>query len=178
MKLQNNLEAKVFFDKARNKLYNIGSWSNVSKGISASFALTDRYGFIKNGLPMVGDHIRINIPGPGSSVGEGFDWVRIEMVEEKSQPEREFCIIKVRPTDDPLKMEGTAHFFERQATSSFMVKREGLLLAAEIHGRNEKPNTGNRKLTDKIRNVVVSTAAKGGLAIIQWQKLAKGLLDF
>ena len=127
---------------------------------------------------MVGDHIRINIPGPGSSVGEGFDWVRIEMVEEKSQPEREFCIIKVRPTDDPLKMEGTAHFFERQATSSFMVKREGLLLAAEIHGRNEKPNTGNRKLTDKIRNVVVSTAAKGGLAIIQWQKLAKGLLDF
>jgi len=99
-------------------------------------------------------------------------------VEEKSDPEREFCIIEVRPSDDPLKMEGTAHFFERRATSSFIVKREGVLLAAEIHGRNEMPNTDNRKLTDKIRNLAVSTAATVGLAKIQWQKLAKGLLDF
>ena len=177
-KAPNSTQAKFFFNQARDRLYNIANWSNVSEGISASFALTDRDGIIKNGLPVVGDHIRINIPGPGSSVGEGYDWVRIEMVEEKSEPERESCVIKVRPSEDPSTKEGTAHFFEKQATSSFMVKRERMLLAVEIHGRNEKPNTDNKKLTDKIRNLLVSTAAKGGLAKIQWQKLAKGLLDF
>lgn len=178
IKASNISQAKFFFEQARDRLYDIANWSNVSEGISASFVLTDGYGIIKNGLPEVGDHIRINIPGPGSSAGGGYDWVRIEMVEEKSEPEREFCIIKVRPSEDPSKKEGTAHFFERQATSSFIVKREEILLAAEIHGRNEKPNTANKKLTDKIRNLVVSTAATGGLAKTQWQKLAKGLLDF
>jgi hypothetical protein len=175
-KMSNIKQAKFFFDQAKDRLYDIGNWSSVSEGLSASFELTDRYGVIKNGLPAVGDHIRINIPGPGSSAGEGYDWVKIEMMEEKSEAEREFCIIRVRPSDDPSKKEGTAHFFESQATSSFIIKREGVLLAAEIHGRNEKPNTDNKKLTDKIRNLVVSTAAKRGLAKIQWQKLAKGIL--
>ena len=174
----NNQEAKRFFAEAKDRLFDIHNWGNISEGISASFALTDKQGNIKNGLPKVGDHIRINIPGPGSSAGEGYDWVRIEIVEEISEPEWEFSIIKVRPAEDPVKMEGTAHFFANQATSSFIIKREGIFLAAEIHGRNEKPNTASKWLTDIIRNLIVGTAATSGFAKLQWQKLAKGLLNF
>jgi hypothetical protein len=177
-KASNSRQAKLFFDQAKDRLYDINKWDSISEGMSASFVLIDKYGNVKNGLPAVGDHIRINIPGPGSSAGEGYDWVRIEIVQEKNELEREFCIIKVRPSEDPSKKEGTAHFFESQATSSFIVKRDGILLAAEIHGRNEKPNTDNKKLTDRIRNLVVSTAATSGLAKIKWEKLAKGLLNF
>lgn len=171
-------QAKLFFQQVKKRLLDIAHWEDISEGISASFALINKYGKVKNGYPETGDHIRIDIPGPGPPAGRGYDWVRIEMIEEgATETDREWCIIKVRPSEDPVKKEGVAHFFENQATSSFIVKREGTLLSAEVHGRNEKPNTENKKLSDKIRNAVVGTAATTGLAKIQWQKLAKGLLN-
>ena len=173
-----NPQAKLFFAVAKSRLFDISGWGGISEGISAAFTLTDRNGIIKNSLPAVGDHIRINIPAPGSSAGDGYDWVRIELVEEESASDTEYALIRVRPSANPEKQEGTAHFFDSGATSSFIVKREGRLLSAEIHGRNEKPNTESEKLTDKIRNFFVGSAATIGFAKIQWQKLAKGLLNF
>ena len=171
-------QARLFFEEAKRRLLDISDWGDISEGISAAFTLTDQNGEIKNGLPEVGDHIRINVPGPGSSAGSGYDWVRIELVEESSNTDIEISTIKVRPAADPEKQEGTAHFFDSGATSSFIVKREGRYITAEIHGRNEKPNIESKSLTDKIRNFVVGTAATKGLAKIQWQKLANGLLNF
>jgi len=173
-----NVQAKRIFAKARDRLFDISGWGDISEGISASFQLADKNGNPKNGLPNVGDHIRINIPGPGSSAGDGYDWVRIELVQEQSDIDQEFAIIKVRPSADPKKQEGTAHFFDSSATSSFLIKREGRHIAAEIHGRNEEPNTESKKVTDKVRNLVVGAAATIGFAKIQWQKLAKGLVNF
>ena len=174
----NNLQAKRLFVTARDRLFDIANWGDISRGISASFQLTDKNGSMKNGLPQVGDHIRINIPGPGSSAGEGYDWVRIELVQEGNEANKEFAVIKVRPSAAPEKQKGTAHFFDSAATSSFMVKMEGRHISAEIHGRNEKPNMETEKVTDQIRNFVVGSAATSGFAKIQWQKLAKGLLNF
>jgi hypothetical protein len=173
-----NLQAKRLFVKARDRLFDIASWGDISEGISASFQLTDKNGNIEHGLPKVGDHIRINIPGPGSSAGAGYDWVRIEIVQEGTESEKEFAVIKVRPSAAPEKQKGTAHFFDSAATSSFIVKREKRHISAEIHGRNEKPNMETEKVTDQIRNLVVGSAATSGFAKIQWQKLAKGLLNF
>ena len=171
-------QAKDFFAVAKKRLFEIADWGNISEGISAAFTLTDPQGDVKNSFPAVGDHIRINIPGPGSTAGGGYDWVRIELVQQDGDSDKEFALLKVRPSADPGIREGTAHFFDSGATSSFMVKREGNFIAAEIHGRNEKPNTESKKLTDKIRNFVVGTAATSGLSEIQWQKLAKGFLNF
>jgi len=176
--VSNNLQAKRLFVKVRHRLFDISSWGDISEGISASFQLADKNGNIKNGMPRAGDYIRIDIPGPGSLAGNGYDWVRIELVQEDSDAGGEIAIIKVRPSADPKKQEGTAHFFDSSATSSFLIKREGRHIAAEIHGRNEEPNTESKKLTDKVRNLVVSTAATIGFSKIQWQKLAKGLLNF
>lgn len=172
-------EAKLLFLKARERLFDIAHWADISEGLSASFALTDKNGKSKDGFPEAGDHIRIDIPGPGSSAGEGYDWVSVEMVEDKrvSETDWEWSTIKVRPSEDPLKKEGVAHFFESRATSSFIVKREDTIVSAEVHGRNEKPNKESKKITDKIRNTVTGTLATAGLAKIQWQKLVKGLLN-
>ena len=85
--------------------------------------------------------------------------------------------MKVRPSEDPVKKEGVAHFLQNQATSSFIVKRKDTIVTAEVHGRNEKPNTSAKKVTDKIRNALVGTAATTGISKIQWQKLVKGILD-
>jgi hypothetical protein len=172
-------EAKLLFLKARERLFDIAHWASISEGISASFVLTDKKGESKDGFPETGDYVRIDIPGPGSSAGEGYDWVRIEMVEDKraAETDQEWSTIKVRPSENPAKKKEVAHFFESGATSSFIVKREDTILSAEIYGRNEKPNKESKKITDKIRNAVTGTLAAAGLAKIQWQKLAKGLLN-
>ncbi|MGK2862011.1 MAG: hypothetical protein ACSLE0_08765, partial [Chitinophagaceae bacterium] len=154
-------------------------WGNISNGISAEFLLTDKSGEPKKGIPVTGDHFRIDIPGPGSVSGEGYDWVRVELVEDNREPDNnsEWALIKVRPAEDPATHEGVAHFFHDHATSSFIVKREGYTITAAVHGRNEKPNKDNKHLTDKIRNKVIGLFAVAGVATIQWKKLVNGLLN-
>ena len=172
-------EAKLLFLQARERLYDISHWGNFSEGLSATFTLTDAAGEPKEDFPKTGDHIRINIPGPGSVAGDGYDWVKVELVEDRraAGADEEWSAMKVRPAEDPVKKEGIAHFLKSQATSSFIVKRKDTMVTAEVHGRNEKPNTSAKKVTDKIRNAVVGTAAATGISKIQWQKLVKGLLN-
>src|SRR5687768_18515305 len=82
-------EAKLLFLKARERLFDVARWGNISEGISASFVLTDNNGKSKDGFPETGDHIRIDIPGPGSSAGEGYDWVKVEMRSEERRVGKE-----------------------------------------------------------------------------------------
>ncbi len=172
-------EAKLLFLKTRERLYDISQWGDISDGLSADFKLTDDTGLLKKDFPIPGDYIRIDIPGPGSAAGDGYDWVRIEQVEDKRMPEadEEWSAMTVRPAEDPVRKEGTAHFFKDSATSTFIVKRKDTIVSAQVHGRNEKPNTSAKKLADKVRNVLVGTAAATGVSKIQWQKLVKGLLN-
>ena len=179
IKASNPEEAKTLFIQSKKRLFDVNHWSDISEGLSAIFVLTDQYGKPKKSIPEKGDHFRIDIPGPGSSAGGGYDWVRVEMVEDHSDPEAdcEWAVIKVRPSEDPTKKAGVAHFLKEIATSSFIIKRDSDNITAEVHGRNEKPNTETKKLPDKIRNAVIGTGAVVGFAKIQWEKLAKGLLN-
>lgn len=172
-------EAHKIFAEAKKRLLDVNHWSSISRGISASFVLTDCRGTVKKCSPQVGDYLRIDIPGPGTAAGDGFDWVRIEMIEEEPDclGPKEFVVMRVRPASQPEKKKSTAHFFEPDATSSFMVKREGRRITAEVHGRNEKSNPQGESLADSIRNALVSIGAQAGLSKIQWEKLVKGILN-
>ncbi len=178
VKAANEKDATQIFKEAKQRLFDVSHWNDISKGISASFLLTDALGDAKQGIPEPGDYFKINIPGPGSAAGKGYDWAKVELVEDISDAAHssESAVIKVRPAEDPTKKEGIAHFFDEEATSSFIVKRENNLVTAAIHGRNEKPNMDTEKVSDKIRNALVGTAAAKGMAKIQWQKLVNGLL--
>jgi hypothetical protein len=172
-------EAKKLFGTVKQRLLDINHWGSISEGISASFDLTDALGAPKEGLPIAGDHLRINIPGPGLKAGEGYDWVRIEKLQEQRSETEDVFMMQVRPSANPSPATGEeiAHFFDEKATSSFIVRRHHETVSAEVHGRNEEPNTSNEKLTDKIRNAVVGISAMAGFSAIQWKKLVKGLLE-
>ncbi len=59
----------------------VNNWENISKGIiKAAFKLCDSYGNEVERLPQEGDYFKIDIPGPGSVDGEGYDWVKIENI--------------------------------------------------------------------------------------------------
>ncbi len=167
-------EAKLFFKIVRERLFNINQWHDLTGTATAGFQLTDDKGNPVTRKPQQGDHFKIDIPAPGTSTGEGNDWVRIEAIEE----EENYAGIRVRPATNPTNDKtDVAHFFDSSATSSFIVKREFKKITAGVYGRNEKPNTDTEKVWDKIRNAAIATGAISGFSKLQWKSLVNGLIS-
>ncbi|MNY17314.1 hypothetical protein D3C86_1506240 [compost metagenome] len=125
-----------------------------------------------------GDHFKINIPGPGTTTGDGFDWVVVELIREEESSAAQTIIMRARPAANPLHPNPeTAHFFKDKATSTFKVIRNGLEVRAEVHGRNEVPNSDTSVLINNVRNVLVGWSAKIGFSYPQWKSLVTALVN-
>ena len=167
-------EASELYTEAKNRLLKISEWHHYSGDGTADFNLTDTEGQLVSRLAQVSDHFKIDIPGPGSVTGDGFDWVKIEKIEESDDQ----TVVQVRPATNPTNQDSAiAHFFTDEASSTFIVKKVSLRILAEVHGRNEEANTKENSFIDKARNVLVATGAKLGLSEFQWKSLTKGLLE-
>jgi hypothetical protein len=174
--LDSDFAAKQFFQLACQRLKDVNKWHEVCGSEATTFALIDGDGNATSRDAHEGDYFKINIPGPGNSAGDGFDWVRVEEIALKEEEEDVF-FIRVRPTDPPIKSDKEiAHFFKEQATSTFMIRRKGNTVSAEVHGRNEKPNVDTEQVKDKVRNAIVGTASLLGFSLPQWKMLVKGLV--
>lgn len=162
------------YQTVSRRLLDVNGWDKLAGFASATFRLTDAKGHEVDRPAKKGDHFKINIPGPGPDTGQGYDWVRIEAVEQDDMQ----TAIRVRPATNPLTDDpDIAHFFSDSATSSFIVRRENCRVTAGVYGRNEKPNVDTHNLHDKIRNTAVATGAAGGLAKLQWKNLVNGLVQ-
>lgn len=167
--------ALVLYEVARRRLLDVNQWQLLSGPLSARFQLVDQHGEPMYRSVREGDYIRINLPGPGTHTGKGFDWVQVEQIGSQEQA---YTGMRVRPLPLPHSADReTAHFFKRYATSSFIVEKNGLEVKASVYGRNEIPNTGVRGLLDKIRNLFTAIGAILGLSKAQWGSLVKGLID-
>ena len=147
---------------------------------SATFALTDHLGNKVRQLAKQGDYLRIDIPAPGSKAGDGYDWVRVEAIENKNNLSNDYdeLSMRARPAKNPKNNAAqTAHFFQDDATSTFVVSREKNIVKAEIHGRNELPNVHQETKFDTLRNAVMALGAMLGFSKFQWKKLVKGLVS-
>lgn len=176
----NDREAAKLFELAVGRLLDVNNWHRLCGPLSAVFILTDSEGRPVNGPARTGNHFKIDVPGPGPVAGDGFDWVQIEAMDDRrnSGSAEESVTLRVRPVPSPQNDNpDTAHFFSPEATSSFRVVRTGSLVRAEVHGRNEKPNTQTETPVDKIRNAVIGSGARAGMSRPQWNSLVKGLLD-
>lgn len=172
-------EAREFFKVCRLRLLNVNDWGKLAGVASADFKLTDASGNeIQRPEAQVGDHFKINIPGPGTVTGEGYDWVKIESIEDNTNDNADEALaIRVRPATSPVNANpDVAHFFTDEATSSFVVERRGNAVYAGVHGRNEKPNTKADAAVDKTRNAMVALGAMAGFSNVQWKKLVNGVL--
>lgn len=173
-------ESKEFFNIVKKRLLRSFEWYDIAKIPAATFVLTDHRGRELLREMRENDLIRIDIPGPGNSSGNGFDWVKVEKItgEKNEEKDEEFCSITLRPTSNPEEdNDEIAHFFKSMATSTLLVKRQNITVSAEYHGRNELINEDTDNLTDKLRNIIVGLAAKLGLSFSQWKSLIEGLVD-
>jgi hypothetical protein len=174
-------EAKKYFQLAKQRLQDVNRWHEMAGSLTAGFKLIDEKGAEVDRPAKTGDYFKISIPAPGPRAGDGYDWVRIELMDDKtaSTEENEAFGIRVRPAESPENAEpAVAHFFKEDATSTFIVERNGKTVKAAVHGRNELPNTTADKPLDKARNAVVALGAMLGLSNPQWKSLVKGILEF
>jgi hypothetical protein len=178
IELTDQNEARNLFEHVRKRLQNVKEWKQYAGNLSAEFQLVDTNGVEIQREPAKGDYLKIDIPGPGSESGDGFDWVRIEEIVSTATPDSESFGFRVRPTENPHDIEReTAHFYSNESTSSFIVERTGNKVTASIHDRNTKPNTEAGRPADKIRDVVVGTAGALTFSKLQWKNLTDGLLN-
>lgn len=172
--------ATAAYQKACERMLNPAVWHKLCGPASAKFVLTTDTGDETRGAAKKGDYFKIDIPGPGSSEGDGYDWVTVEFIEEINNPghDEDLYGMKLRASSNPSK-EGaeTAHFFTDEATSSFIIHRKGIKVTASYHGRNEVPNISTGKATDNVRNSLVALGAFAQLSEVQWTALIKGFLE-
>ena len=170
-------EAKNFFQIVKTRLAEVEKWHTLAGFMSAEFQLTDDAGNAISRILQPGDYLRVDIPGPGSKEGDGYDWARIEDVRSMEDPEWEGFGFRVRPSHNPTGDKNeTAHFYDDNASGTFEVLRENNVVTAWIVDRNIQPNTEPVSLIDKVRDSVVGMSALIKFSEIQWQHLANGLL--
>ncbi|NTS43310.1 hypothetical protein HRG84_20680 [Flavisolibacter sp. BT320] len=169
--------AQAFFQTVKQRLLQVNKWHDVAGAASAEFQLVNERGDEVDRPVQKGDFFKIDIPGPGPSAGDGYDWVNVEEISEVKDGEIESVGIRVRPTLSPLNnSKDVAHFYSPESTSSFTVTREGTRITAGIYDRNTKPNQTPETLVDKIRDLAVGAGAVTAFSKMQWTGLAKGLL--
>lgn len=172
-------EAGQLFEAAKQRLLNISHWREIIDGVSSDFQLVNNGGQDVDRPAQIGDHFKIHIPAPGPDSGNGNDWVRIEAIQDETDTKTDLQIasIRVRPAANPQKPnQEVAHFFSEDSTSTFVVKRIGNMVSAEVHGRNEVPNLHANGVLDTVRHVAVAVGAILGFSDKQWQNLVEGLL--
>lgn len=170
-------EAARFYQVVKSRLLDVNNWQQHAGSGTAQFQLTDAAGAPVSRPVEEKDYFKIDIPGPGSRTGDGFDWVQVASVSELHKDDQEELRIEVHPASNPTNSRtDVAHFFSAEATSCFIAKRVDKTVFAEVHGRNEKPNTEAETLVDKARNVLMASGAVAAFSKIQWKLLVDGLV--
>jgi len=174
----NSSEAIAFYEKAKEKLQRVNNWGELAGDLSADFQQTDAKGNKVNRPLEKGDHFKIDIPGPGSVVGQGFDWVKVEAIIVQSTPSRNLYSFRVRPSENPFnRRAGIAHFYDKDSTSTFSIRRNKNVVSITIHDRNTQPNSDIGDSVDKIRDRIIGTLGVLAFSSFQWTKLAEGIMS-
>lgn len=177
IELEDDEQARKFFVVVKDRLLHVHRWHELAGELSASFKLFDQNGEEVDRPVQKGDYFRIDIPGPGTISGEGYDWVQVEEVQKMADEESESMGFRVRPAGSPHNGgSDIAHFYSHQSTSTFLVVRRKNTITAGVYDRNIEPNKNADNLADKIRDTVVGTGAAISFSKLQWKALAEGLL--
>lgn len=175
------IEAHQHFLAASGRMLSVNNWHVYAGAGSAKFTLCNNNGDELHVMAEEGMFISIELPAPGSDAGDGLEWVMIENVISAgdAQSAEEYVLMTIRPVPDPRKTGNEiAHFYTDVTTNTFLIRRDGLLLSAGAHGRNETPNNSGVDLHDQIRNTAIALMARVGLSGPQWKKLTSGFIDY
>jgi hypothetical protein len=73
--LSDESDAKALYAQSKHRLLGVNNWHRIAGLVSVHFQLVDEKGKEVEREAEAGDYIRIDLPGPGNSEGDGYDWV-------------------------------------------------------------------------------------------------------
>jgi hypothetical protein len=169
--------AKAAFEEAKERLYDVNSWSKIPGPENATFILYDNNGVEYKGewggnRLKKGDFIKTLLPG---NLPE--NWVEVIEVHDNEDS----AYFTVRPSHAPPSEHPssrvTKHFFKKSARSIFKVEKRGTRLIASETGINESinnkdPEAGERNLL----NTIISEAGWAFVQQMQWQNVTNYLV--
>jgi hypothetical protein len=104
--------------------------------------------------------------------------VQVVQTGKRSADDKSLTFITVTTAANPMvRTTEPTHFFDKPATSTFVIYRKHLTILAAVFGRNEHSNLNSPKLLTKLRNWFIYIGAQLGLANLQWKALTHGLLN-
>lgn len=166
----------------RCRFLSINNWKHFCGESSADFRLFDQSGAHVDRLPIVGDYIRIDIPGLGTFGENGFDWVKIVSIcEQKSIDYNQASLSFIcSPSSSPNKKNKKliAHFYSKKSTSTFRITKDNNSIKVGVYGRNEHPNLSHTNLINFFRNFIIALGGMFGIAKLEWKCLCEGLINF
>jgi hypothetical protein len=164
------------FERAKQKLFSVNEWSNMP-GITSSFQLYKSSGEIRfTNNPEKGDYILISLPGKLPE-----NWVKITEIKDSTDT-AEFT---VSPSPQPKRTklnrkeeeDETEHFFTSDASSTFLIKRDGKMIYAYEIGKDEEINNqGEEAAGRKWINTLIAAGGWLGFQKLQWEKLTDYLV--
>ena len=166
------------FEKVQMRLFSVNEWHTLSDQVKVEFVLFDSETNKPTHELKVDNLIRIDIPGPGNHSGKGYDWTKaIGIQNEPNNEENPFVAITIKPCSAPANdAETVAHFYTEKSSNTFIIRRVGTCIYAEVHGRNQEENTVAVPLLDTIRNKAVQVGASLGLGGLNWLGFTDALL--
>ena len=166
------------FRQAAEKMLTPSIWHKLCGAFGARFELVDAKGKRLDRKAATGDHIKIDLPGPGPTAGDGYDRLKVVLVEYSNEGKEDRYTMTLKPVPSPLEDTRTvAHFFSGAASSTFVIHRIDNVVVASYHGRNEKPDITTDNAVDDLRNAAVATMAMAGISEMQWQSLINAFLS-
>lgn len=140
--------AKVIYDQVIVRLNSVNEWHSFSDKVKAEFQLIDSNTELPTDRFIVGNWLRIDVPGIANPSGNGYDWTRIVDIENGDDgADYPFFALTLRPSPAPDAVdEKVAHFYTEESTNTFVVRRIGNCIYAEVHGRNEIENVSDASL--------------------------------
>ena len=174
---ENQREADIFYNRLRSRLEAVNAWETYSDKVKTGFALFQPGTRNTTTALEEGNLIRIDIPGIGNPRGKGYDWTKIVDIQKREDGDYPFFSFTVKPcpfyggSEEPV-----AHFYTEDASSTFIVRRFGTCIYAEVHGRNAVENCTDGDLLDNLRNKSVAIGSKLGIGNLNWLAFTESLL--
>lgn len=155
--------AQTALERGKERLFAVTNWSELP-GISSTFKLCDQQGRPTAQKPAVGYFVCIVLPGLAVE-----NWVEIIEVQEIDTAAQ----FTVHPCANPTSPSAeTQHFFVKEASSTFRVEREQLVVRGMEIGKNEIINNHADQAGDRaVLNTLIAQGAWAGFQDIQWEKL-------
>ena len=174
-----NDDALIIFNEVKNRLINVNNWYNFTSITNLHFQLSDINKNPIERFALKNDLIKIEfLKDKKSRILKIImnDWVVVDEIMEIENQEYQCFILRLKPYQSSSKRE-IKHFYNSEASNTFILYQKENLVILSIHGRNEYPNFKSNSKFHLFRNIMMANLGLIGVDRFLWDNFAENILN-